>query len=147
VLTVRPEKWRDATFAAHPLAAGRMLARAAGVGGAPPEGKPGAVKHAVLENAKRWVHDANIAPGHCLRLTMGVSGEGTGLELHLFDAVNGDELDRSHAQVAASVRACAPPGEAKSVRLEARATAGKLDGILGERVVAPNEPNEPSLGR
>jgi hypothetical protein len=135
-MTVRPEKWRDPAFAAHPLAASRMLGRAAGPAGAPAEGKPGAVRHVVLESAKRYVHDANVAAGTCLRVMMGVEGEGTGLELHLYDAVSGDELDRSHGPVSASVRACSPPNEPRSIRMEARATAGKLDGILGERIVA-----------
>lgn len=133
---VRPEKWKEASFAAHPLAAGRMLARAAAAPSAIFEGTAGAARHAVLEPAKRHVHEANIRPGQCLRVSAGAEGEGTGLELRMFDAVSGEELDRSHGQVAASVRACASNGAARSVRVEARATAGKLDVILGERVVA-----------
>jgi hypothetical protein len=82
------------------------------------------------------MHDANIAAGQCLHVVVGVEGEGTGLELRMFDAVSGDELDRSHGQLAGSVRACAPPGEARSIRVEARATAGKLDAILGERLIS-----------
>jgi len=58
------------------------------------------------------------------------------LEVHLFDAVSGDELDRSHGQNAASVKACATPGGPRSVRVEARATAGKLDAVFGERVLS-----------
>lgn len=131
---VRPEKWRHASFAAHPLAASRMLARAAGLAAAGHEGKPGAVHHAVLEPSKRYLHDANISEGQCLHVSAGVEGEGTGLELRMFDAVSGDELDRSHGQVSAAVRACAADA-ARSVRVEARATAGKLDAVLGERVV------------
>lgn len=132
---VRAEPWKDASFSAHPLAAGRMLARASGPSSAPHEGKPGAVHVAVLEPAKRYVHDANIAANHCLQVAFGVEGDGTGLETRLFDAVSGDELDRSHGQTSASVRACADDA-ARSVRIEARATAGKLDAVIGERVSA-----------
>jgi hypothetical protein len=132
-ILVRPEKWKDSSFAAHPLAAARMLARSVGPASGPAEGKPGVVRAIALENAKRYTHDANIAPGSCLRVVVGASGEGTGLELHMYDAVNGEEIDRSHGQVSGSVRACAA-NEARSVRVEARATAGKLDGILGERI-------------
>lgn len=126
---VRQEKWKDPTLAVHPLAASRMLARSL-----PHEGKAAGVRHAVLGPAKRYVHDANIAPGHCLLLAVGVEGEGTGLELRMFDAVLGDELDRSHGQASAVVRACAGNGP-QSVRVEARATAGKLDAVIGERMV------------
>jgi hypothetical protein len=56
----------------------------------------------------------------------------------MFDAVTGEELDRSHGQIAASVRACAA-GAARSIRVEARATAGKLDAIVGERIVSLRE--------
>ena len=132
---VRPEKWKEAAFAAHPLAAGRMLSRAAAGPGSVHEGTAGAVRHAVLEPAKRHVHDANIKAGSCLRVAAGAEGEGTGIELRLFDAVSGDELDRSHGQTAASVRACAAANSARSVRIEARATSGKLDVVFGERVV------------
>jgi len=130
-LLARPEKWRDATFASHPLAASRMLARAAST-----DGRPGVVRHAALEPTRRYVHDANVAPKQCLRVVVGASGEGTGLELHMFDAVSGEELDRSHGQSAASVRGCAEAA-ARSMRVEARATAGKLDAVIGEQLGGP----------
>jgi hypothetical protein len=131
---VRPETWKDPAFTAHPLAASRMLGRASASVGATHDGKAGSVRHAVLEPAKRFVHDANISATQCLNVAAGVEGEGTGLELRMFDAVTGDELDRSHGQISASVRACAG-NAARSVRVEARATAGKLDAVIGERLV------------
>jgi hypothetical protein len=130
---VRHEKWKDPAFAAHPLAASRMLARSTGALWAPPSGKAGPVRHAVLESSKRYMQDANIVAGQCLSVIAGVEGEGTGLELRMFDAVNGEELDRSHGQISASVHACAPPTTARSIRFEARATAGKLDAVIAER--------------
>jgi hypothetical protein len=135
---VRPENWKDPSFAAHPLAASRMLARSSGPASSPHEGKPGSVRHAVLDPAKRYMHDANIAPGQCLRVSVGVQGEGTGLEVRMFDAVTGDELDRTHGQFSAGVRACAA-SDARSVRVEARATAGKLDALIGERLVSAKD--------
>jgi len=131
---VRPEKWKDPVFAAYPLAASRMLARSAGPASAPHEGKAGSVRHAVLEPSKRYMHDANISAGQCLQLAVGVQGEGTGLELRMFDAVTGEELDRAHGQLSAGVRACAAEAP-RSLRIEARATAGKLDAVVGERIV------------
>lgn len=131
VLT-RPERWRDPAFVAHPLASSRMLTRL--LAGVVHEGKPGTVRSALLEPTKRHVQDANIAAGQCLAVAAGVAGDGTGLELRLFDAVSGEELDRSHGQTAAGVKACAATAAARSVRVEARATAGRLDAVIGERV-------------
>jgi hypothetical protein len=128
----RPERWKDPVFAAHGLAAGRMLGRAAVGPMWLHEGSGATVHHAVLDAAHQYVHDANVPPGQCLRVAIGVEGEGTGLEARLFDAVTGEEMDRSHGQTAASVRACAA-GTTRTVRLEVRATAGKLDAVLGER--------------
>ncbi len=131
VLT-RVERWKDPLFAAHPLAAGRMLGRAAVGPTALHEGTAGAVKHAVLDGAHQYVQNATVPANQCLRVSFGVEGEGTGLEVRLFDASTNEELDRSHGQTAAAVRACTA-GAARNVRIEARATAGKLDAVLGER--------------
>lgn len=130
----RPERWKDPSFAAHPLAAGRMLGRAAVGREALHEGGAGPVRHAVLDASHQFVQTASIAANHCLRIAIGAEGEGTGLEARLFDAVTGEELDRSHGQNAASLGACAT-SSTRSVRIEARATAGKLDAIIGERSV------------
>jgi hypothetical protein len=132
VLT-RPERWKSPELAAHPLAAGRMLGRAARGPASLLEGTAGPVRHAVLDATHQYVQNTTIVADQCAHFSMGVQGEGTGLEMRLFDAVTGDELDRSHGQTAGSVRACAD-GAPRTVRLEARATAGKLDAILGERV-------------
>jgi hypothetical protein len=137
VLT-RAERWKDAAFATHPLAASRMLGRAASGPQALHDGSAGAVRHVVLDAAHQFVQDASIAARQCLRIAIGTEGEGTGLEARLFDAVTGEEIDRSHGQNAAAVRACASGGT-RTVRLEARATAGKLDAIIGERT-APSSP-------
>lgn len=131
-LLARPERWRDPAFAAHPLAAGRMLARSAALPLGLHEGTTGAVKHAVLEAGRQYVHNTNIPPDACLRVAIGVEGEGTGLEARLVDAVSGEELDRAHGQNGATLRACSAQAT-RTVRIEAHATAGKLDAILGER--------------
>ena len=131
VLT-RVERWKDPVFAAHPLAAGRMLGRAAVGPTVLHEGNAGGVKHTTLDASHQYVQNTAIPANQCLRVAFGVEGEGTGLEVRLFDAATNEELDRSHGQTAAAVRACTT-GAARNVRLEARATAGKLDAVLGER--------------
>lgn len=123
---VRPERVKDPALIAHPLAASRMLARA--------EGRPGSIRHVSLDAAHQSVHDATIPPGQCLRSAFGAEGEGTGLEVRVFDVTDGEELDRSHGQTAASVRACAADAT-RTVRIEARATAGKLEALAGEGLV------------
>ena len=128
----RPEKWKDASFAAHPLAASRMLGRAATPPSGVFEGSVGSVHHASLDASHQYVQNTNIAAGQCVRVSVGTEGEGTGLELRLFDVTSGEELDRAHGQTTGAVRGCAA-NTARSVRLEARATAGKLEAIIGER--------------
>jgi hypothetical protein len=132
---VRKERWQDPSFSKHPLAAARMLARAGE--GVPMihEGSGALAREMTLDNAKLASWERAIAPGKCLRVSAGAQGDGTGLLLRMFDAASGDELDRSHAPSAASVRACAPANAARSVRIELRTTSGKLDVILGERTV------------
>jgi hypothetical protein len=131
VLT-RPERWKDPAFTAHPLAASRMLGRAATGPQSMLEGSAGPVRHVVVDASHQLVQNASIAAGQCLRVAIGAEGEGTGLEARMFDASSGEELDRSHGQNAAALRACAGAA-ARPVRFEVHATAGKLDAIIGER--------------
>jgi hypothetical protein len=65
---------------------------------------------------------------------VGAEGEGTGLELRLFDGATNTDVDRSHAEHDASARACAPSGATRTIRAELRATSGKLDAIVGVRL-------------
>jgi hypothetical protein len=134
VVLTRAERWKDPAFSAHPLAAGRMLGRAATSPQSMLEGTAGAVRSAVIDSAHQTVHTTSIAANACLNVSIGAEGDGTGLEARLFDVVTGEEIDRSHGQNAASLRACAGSAT-RSVRVEVRATAGKLDVVIGERSV------------
>ena len=89
--------------------------------------------HAVsLDAGHVTSHAATVPPSRCVRVYLGVEGDGTGIELRAYDVVSGEEIDRSNAQTSGEVRACAT-STARSVRFEARATTGKLSGVLGER--------------
>lgn len=132
VLT-RPERWRDPAFTAHPLAASRMLSRAAVGPQSMLEGGATAVRHVVLDTSHQFVQNTTIPPNQCLRVAIGVEGEGTGIEARLFDATTGDEVDRSHGQNAVALRMCSGTAT-RTVRIEARATAGRLDAIIGDRM-------------
>jgi hypothetical protein len=133
-VTVRPERWKDPALFAHALAASRMLARAAGGADMLLDGNDGAVHELALEAARAVTWNGNVPAGRCLRMTVGVQGEGTGVELRVVEDVD-TEIDRAEAAYAATVRACAPPDQGpRAVRFEARASAGRLDGIAGERL-------------
>ena len=78
----------------------------------------------------------SVAPGKCLRVTVGAQGEGSGVELRAFDAADGSEVERSESAHAASVHVCSPADAARGVRFEARASAGHMDAVIGERTTA-----------
>jgi hypothetical protein len=130
---MRAERWKDASFVAHPLAASRMLARAAVGPEMQFEGKEAVAREQSLDAARvaSWIE--SIGAGRCMRVAIGAQGDGLGVELRAIDGADGEEIDRSEAAHAASVRACAPADAARSVRFEARASAGRLDAVIGER--------------
>lgn len=133
-LTARKEPWTDPAFSARPIAASRMLARIAQGPLAALEGTAAGVRQIALEPSKVVTLDETVAGGKCTRWGVGVEGEGSGLELRVFDGASGEELDRAHGFSAAAVRACAPSGSPRAVKLELRATAGRLDAVVGARV-------------
>jgi hypothetical protein len=130
----RPERWKDPSFTAHPLAAARMLARVAEGQASYMEGAPQSARALTLDAAKSGRWSETIPAGKCLRVAAGAQGEGTGLELRVFDAATDAELDRSHAAHAVSARACAPPEGSRAVKIDLRATSGKLEIVVGERI-------------
>ena len=133
--TVRPERWKGVALSAHPLAASRMLARAASGPDALFDGKEVALRELVLEADRVVSWSETIGAGACLRATLGAQGEGAGIEARVFDAEDG-EIDRSEDVHAVSVRACAGGDAPRTVKLEVSASAGRLDAVLGERIGA-----------
>jgi hypothetical protein len=130
-VSVRPERWRDPLFEALPLAASRMLARAADGPDTLLDGKEGVTRELVLDGERMTTWNENIAAGKCLRATVGAEGDGTGIEARVFEGT--DEIDRSEAAHAVSVKACATADAPRAVRFEVRASAGHLEAVLGER--------------
>jgi hypothetical protein len=134
-ITTRPERWRGPALAAHPLAGARMLARAAAGPDAVFEGKEAALREAALDAEHVVAWPETIAPGSCLHATIGVQGEGAGVEARVVDT-EGAEVDRAEGAHAATVRACAAADAARAVRIEMRASAGRLDAVVGERTTS-----------
>jgi hypothetical protein len=132
-VTVRPERWRDPVFTAHALAASRMIARAAAGPDRLLEGRQAAVRAATLDAAHSLSWTRAVDPGKCVRVTVGVEGDGAGVDLRAADATDDSDLDRGHAAFATTVRACAPNDSPRTVRFEARASAGKVDAVIGEQ--------------
>ena len=131
-VTMRPERWRDAIFEAHPLAASRMLARAAVGPDTLLDGKEGVTRELVLDGERVTSWSETVPAGKCLRATVGGQGDGAGIEVRVFEGT--DEIDRSEAAHAASVKVCSTAETARAVRIEVRASAGHLDAVLGERM-------------
>ncbi len=131
---VRAERWSDPAFAMSPLAAARMISRAAKGPDTVHEGKASSARAVSLDPSRVETWTEAIAPGKCLSVAAGGQGEGTGLELRVLDAATLADLDRSHAHDAVGVRACAPEDAPVSARFELRVTSGKLDVVVGERV-------------
>jgi hypothetical protein len=69
-----------------------------------------------------------------MRVAAGAEGEGIGLLARLIDPATGDEIDRAYADRAIEMRACATPSAPRAIRVELRASAGKLDTLIGERL-------------
>jgi len=134
VVTVRPERWTDGAFAGHPLAASRMLARSAAAPDMVVEGKRKPVRDVSLDAAHELSWTESVAAGRCLRVTVGAQGEGAGMDLRASSPADPTDLDRSQAAHAVSVRACAAMDEPRSVHFELRASAGRLDAVVGEQV-------------
>jgi hypothetical protein len=132
-LTVRPEPWKDPAFSRAPLAASRMLQRAASGSERLLAGKERGVRSASIDVASSFAWAEKVPAGACVRATAGVQGPGTGIELRAYDESDA-EIDRGAGPDAATVRACAPQGSPRAVRFELRATAGSLSAVVGERV-------------
>ncbi len=133
VVAVRQERWRDAAFLAHPLAASRMLARAAAGPDMLLEGKGAPARGVSLDASHEVSWTESVPAGRCLRVTVGVQGDGTGVDLRASNPADATDVDRSQAAHAASVRACATADAARSVRFDLRASAGRVDAVVGEQ--------------
>jgi hypothetical protein len=131
---VRAERWKDPAFVTRPLAASRMLTRAASGPGMLHEGTALPTKTFTLDPSRRVSYTQAVPPGQCLRVAVGVEGDGAGVELRLFDGVTSDELDRESAEMRVSGRACASATMPRQVRVEIRGGTGRLEAVVGERL-------------
>ncbi|MEO8876602.1 MAG: hypothetical protein ABI461_13510 [Polyangiaceae bacterium] len=132
-ILARPERWQDPTFAAHPVAAARMLAASASGPTAKLEGAPSIVKVTSIDTTHRATFDEQVKTGQCLDVAFGGEGEGSGLEVRMFDASTSEEIDRDSSALSAKVRGCATAAQPRAIRIEVRLGGGKLDVLVGER--------------
>ena len=131
-ILARPERWADAVFTTHPIAAARMLSASTSGVSSHIEGTVIAVKTFSLDATHRATFDESIKAGQCLDIAVGGEGEGTYVDLRVSDAGTSEELDRDSGAFGARARACAPPNQARAIRIELRA-AGKMTAVVGER--------------
>jgi hypothetical protein len=132
-VTVRPERWKDPAFDGVPLAASRMLARAALGPERVFQGKERSVRVVLLDAATMVSWIETVPADRCARVSVGVQGEGAGVNLRVFDEAN-VELDRAEGPDAVAVRACASGGAGRVVHFEMQASAGSLKAVVGERL-------------
>ncbi|MGH7329668.1 MAG: hypothetical protein ACREJX_15080, partial [Polyangiaceae bacterium] len=102
----RPERWSDAVFAAHPVAAARMLSASTSGASSHIEGTAVAVKVFSLDATHRATLDESVKAGQCLDIAVGGEGEGTYLEVRVSDAGTSEDLDRDSGSFGAHVRVC-----------------------------------------
>lgn len=131
-LEVRPALWSGAELSAAPLAASRMLARAAAGEHELIEGTAVGLRKLTLDATHLATLTEDVPAGGCLHAFVGIEGPGQGVELRLFDAASGAELDRAHGESSGGVSACVR-GAALKVRLEARAGQGAVTAVVGLR--------------
>jgi hypothetical protein len=86
-----------------------------------------------LDAAHELSWNETVPAGRCVRVTAGVQGEGSGVDLRASSPADGADIDRSQAAHAASVRACAPSEGSRPVKFDLRASAGKVDAVVGEQ--------------
>ncbi len=133
-LATRKEPWQDAAFVARPLATSRMLTRLLSGPAQLLEGTPGQVRALAVEAGKVASFDENIPAGRCVRFAAGSEGEGTGVDLRVFDADDWEELDRGSGVRATAVRACAAV-KARRVKVEVSLSAGRSDVVVAMRAL------------
>ncbi|MEO7112228.1 MAG: hypothetical protein ABI183_17415, partial [Polyangiaceae bacterium] len=129
----RPERWQDPAFVAHPIAAARMLAASTTGTSSEMEGVISGVKTLVVDATHRNTFEDQIHAGQCFEFAFGGEGDGSGLEVRVFDAGSSEEIDRDTGAFSARLRACATPSQARTIRVETRVGGGKLDVIVGAR--------------
>ena len=133
--TWRAERWMDPAFAAHPIAAARMLTRMASGRPALFSGEASTVRAFHVDAAHEVSWTEVVRPGDCVHVVAGAEGEGAGLVARVVDVGTGDELDRSHAMESVGVHACAPSTTMRTLAVTLAVTGGKLDVVVGERVL------------
>jgi hypothetical protein len=95
-------------------------------------GRDAGVRTASLSADRTFAWSETVPAAKCLYVAVGGEGAGSGIELFAFDDA-GAVIDRAEGAHAASVRACAPPAGAAPMHFEARASAGQLEAVVGER--------------
>jgi hypothetical protein len=100
------------------------------------DGKEAPARGLALDASRLTSWTETVPAGRCVVVTVGVEGEGAGVELRALDAGDSAEVDRSEASDGAGVRVCATADAARAVRFEARASTGRLDAVVGERSYA-----------
>jgi hypothetical protein len=126
-------------LAAHPLAAGRLLAKTLATDPASTPADPGAVTSLALSSTSLVTREAVVAMGQCLSVALGLGPGAEGAELRLVDTDTKEELSFVRGTETAFTESCAPKRPIK-LRLEMRVAAGATDALLALRARAAPRP-------
>jgi hypothetical protein len=132
-IEMRRERAAIAGLVGHPLAAGRMLAAL--------NAKSDPVTAAVAADSKTFAldptslktFDLQLADGRCGDVVAALDAGGSGLDMRLVDAQNGEEFSLSRGRLVAEAHVCAT-GRSRTLRGELRLSAGKADALVVMRL-------------
>jgi hypothetical protein len=126
-IELRKDQAAPSALLAHPLAAGRLLARMSAGGAAADAGAAAAAAVVALDEASLRILPVHAPAGQCVEVIAALDGGGSGIDLRLVDSAGESTLARARSVV--SGRVCAAPG-GKAGSAELRLSAGKAEALV-----------------
>jgi hypothetical protein len=128
---LRRDKAAPPALVAHPIAAGRLLARMSSGGAAADAAAASSAVVVALEEGQRRSVPVPIAGGQCIQVVAALDAGASGIDLRLADGTGESTVAR--ARYVTADRVCAAGG--KPAVAELRALSGKADALVVMRVV------------
>jgi hypothetical protein len=133
-IELRKDKSAPAPLVAHPLAAGRLLARINAGGPAIDASSAAGASVLALDETSLRSLPVPVPASQCVEVIAALDGGASGLDLRLVDGAGEGTITRG--RFVATDRICATPG-GKAGTAELRVLAGKGDALVLMRAVAP----------
>jgi hypothetical protein len=133
-IELRKDKSAPAPLVAHPLAAGRLLARMNAGGRASDAASAAGASVVALDETSLRSLPVPVPSSQCVEVIAALDGGASGLDLRLVDGAGEGSVTRG--RYVATDRICSTPG-GKAGMAELRLLAGKGDALVVMRVVSP----------